>query len=52
MAAAQTVRIDDLHPTQLTLGLAEVQARAKVMAALSKKDLKALLKARPVPRAD
>lgn len=49
MAAAMTVRIDDLHPTQLTLGLAEVQVRARAMAALPRKELKALLKARPVP---
>jgi hypothetical protein len=38
-----------LHPTQLTLGLSEVKRRGRQMADLSKGDLKALLKDRPVP---
>ncbi|MFG1358060.1 ParB-like protein [Xanthobacter pseudotagetidis] len=46
-----TGRIDiaALHPTQLTLGMSEVKRRARQMGGLSKADLKALLKARPVP---
>lgn len=49
MAAEGTVLIDDLHPTQLTLGLAEVQVRAAAMAAMSKSALKALVRNKPVP---
>lgn len=43
------IEIDKLHPTQLTLGMAEVKRRAKQMRALSKGDLKAVLAAKPVP---
>ncbi len=45
----QSVNIDDLHPTQLTLGLAEVRARAKAMRASSPDDLKKLLASKSVP---
>lgn len=43
------VRIGDLHPTQLTLGMSEVKRRAKAMDALSKGELKALVAGKPVP---
>ncbi len=43
------VRIDALHPTQLTLGMSEVKRRAKAMDALSKGDLKALVASKPIP---
>lgn len=45
----QSVNIGDLHPTQLTLGLAEVRARAKKMRASSADDLQKLLASKPVP---
>jgi len=45
----RTIAIDDLHPTQLTLGMAEVTRRAKRMAALDKDDLEDLVRKRPVP---
>ncbi len=41
--------IHDLHPTQLTLGLAEVRKRAKMMRGLAPGDLKSLLASKPVP---
>ncbi|OYW34332.1 MAG: hypothetical protein B7Z45_07690, partial [Azorhizobium sp. 12-66-6] len=40
----RTIAIDDLHPTQLTLGMAEVTRRAKRMAALDKDDLEDLVR--------
>ncbi|MFG1414102.1 ParB-like protein [Xanthobacter sp. VTT E-85241] len=45
----RTIAIDDLHPTQLTLGMSEVTRRAKRMAALDKDDLDDLVHKRPVP---
>lgn len=49
MSELRTFAIDDLHPTQLTLGMAEVKQRGKAMADLSKSELKALLKEKAVP---
>ncbi|WP_454916952.1 ParB-like protein [Xanthobacter sediminis] len=43
------VRIGDLHPTQLTLGMSEVKRRAKAMDAMSKSALKALVASKPIP---
>ncbi|WP_234050002.1 MULTISPECIES: ParB-like protein [unclassified Xanthobacter] len=45
----EEIRIDLLHPTQLTLGLSEVKRRAKAMDALSKSELKALVAAKAIP---
>ncbi len=43
------IAIARLHPTQLSLGMAEVRRRAKAMDAMSRVDLKALLKEKPIP---
>lgn len=43
------IKIDLLHPTQLTLGLSEVKRRAKAMDAMSKSELKALVASKPIP---
>ncbi|MGQ3674085.1 ParB-like protein [Xanthobacter sp. TB0139] len=45
----QNVSIDDLHPTQLTLGMAEVRRRAQAMNKLAPGDLKALLLNKAIP---
>lgn len=45
----QDASIHDLHPTQLTLGLAEVRKRAKAMRQLAPGDLRSLLQSKPVP---
>ncbi len=45
----QSVNIGDLHPTQLTLGLSEVRARAKAMRSSSADDLNKLVASKPVP---
>lgn len=43
------IRIEALHPTQLTLGMSEVKRRAKAMQALSRPDLKALIARKAIP---
>ncbi len=43
------VAIDDLHPTQLTLGLEEVARRAKKMMAMGEAEVEALFRRKPVP---
>ncbi|MDI4665981.1 hypothetical protein K9U40_16865 [Xanthobacter autotrophicus] len=43
------VAIDALRPTQLTLGLYEVQRRAKLMGGLSRRELRALIEEKAVP---
>ncbi|MGU3493774.1 ParB-like protein [Xanthobacteraceae bacterium A53D] len=43
------VAIDDLHPTQLTLGLAEVARRAKRMMAMGDDEVEALFRRKPLP---
>ena len=43
------IDIDALHPTQLTLGLKEVERRAALMRDLSGRELRALLEAKVVP---
>lgn len=45
----QDIAIADLHPTQLTLGFAEVEARKHKMAKLSEKELEGLLEKKAVP---
>ncbi len=45
----RAVAIDDLHPTQLTLGLQEVARRAKKMMALGEEEVDALFRRKPVP---
>ena len=48
MAGAK-VSIADLRPTQLTLGLAEVEERAAKIAAMSPTDREAYLHRKPIP---
>jgi len=43
------IRIDVLHPTQLTLGMREVKRRAKAMQALSRPELAALIARKAIP---
>lgn len=43
------VRIEALHPTQLTLGMSEVKRRARNMGAMARSELKALVAGKPIP---
>ncbi|WP_051356501.1 ParB-like protein [Azorhizobium doebereinerae] len=45
----RAVAIDDLHPTQLTLGMEEVARRAKKMMAMSEDEVEALLRRKAIP---
>jgi hypothetical protein len=47
--ADKSILIDDLRPTQLTLGLADVARRAKKMALLRASELNVLLKKKSIP---
>lgn len=49
MADLTEIDIAALNPTQLTLGLREVERRAAQMRDLSRRELRALLESRPVP---
>lgn len=49
MADLTEIDIAALHPTQLTLGLQEVERRAGIMRGLSRRELRALLESKPVP---
>ncbi|TDT99728.1 hypothetical protein DFO45_1439 [Azorhizobium sp. AG788] len=45
----ESVAIDDLHPTQLTLGMQEVARRAKKMMAMGEEEAEALFRKKPIP---
>ncbi len=49
MPKIQEALIHDLHPTQLTVGMIEVQDKKKHLASLSAKEQQAFMQAHPIP---